>query len=824
MWILSHRLGIVNRPEPVTEACMSAKRLGIAIALLLMFGRTGSSSNPPSPDSLGYDLPRPFPVAASARLVSHADLNGDGKEDLILAGETQHMRERAVEILEGNGDGTFREGITIQVQNPIRAIVVADINGDGKPDLILLHPGVAVLLNTTPRRGAPVSFGGEQSLAGGFGPALAAADLNGDGKAEVLLGTTPTRDASDEQGTLRIVSTPAFTDARHFLGPAPTLDVPIPGVPISIVVSDFDGDGKPDIAVAFTGPLHERRGGVAVLLNRTLSSTAPIRFADPIVIAFDHAVDFASSADLDGDGRNDIFAVWCSGSHQPCAAASLLNKATPQGGIEFVLRSVPLTIRRASNWILQDINHDGKPDLLFLNRQQGVTFSIQTPAEIVVELGMGDGRFASPRTFSAPTADSLGMVLADFNNDGLFDLALLDAASAEVPKISLLLGTEDHGFSAPESLALGFVPTDVIPVSQHGKTAGFIATDIPQSAFPRTGHSVQVFVAKSLDPPFSPLSTITGVPEAALAVGDLNADGQLEMVAVTSAKVLVYSLERKAHRSAVQAATFPGSSSRFASAPRRAILVDVNGDGNPDLIVGNGYEPNLQIYMNTSGETFSFAPPVSVPWCPKGVPPPIMKGFVSLSLELASADLNGDGKPDLIASGRCGLNLLMNGTPDHAAAAFGPPVSVWGEKQSPWQAGVFALVDVNRDGKADILVTENSYTNLGGETSALDVLLNETTSAPTFRLAQHFSVSKRLAGLVAGDFNQDGWPDVATVDTDGTLTFLLNDQQWRTKGSFTVYSSLTVMASPQQLLLVAPFGSGLPRLVLRNQDSVAVVR
>ena len=802
---------------------MSAKHLGVAIALLLMVGRPGSSSSPPAADWLSYDLPRSFPVAATARLIAHADLNGDGKEDLILAGETQHMRERAIEILEGNGDGTFREGVTLELQNPIRAMVVADINGDGKPDLILLHPGLAVLLNTTPGPGAPVSFGGEQSLAGGFGPALAAADLNGDGKAEVLVGTTPTRDASDEHGTLRIVSAPAFTDANHFFGSAPVLDVPIPGVPVSIVVSDFDGDGKPDIAVAFTGPLHEQRGGVAVLLNRSASSTTPIRFADPIVIAFDHAVDFASSGDLDGDGRNDIFVAWCSGRDQPCAAGSLLNKATPQGGIEFVLRSVPLTIRHAANWILQDINHDGKPDLLFLNRLQGVTFSVQTPAEIVVEPGIGDGRFASPRTFSAPTADSLGMVLADFNNDGLFDMALLDAGSAEFPRISLLLGTKDHGFSAPESLALGFVPSDIIPVFRQGKTAGFIATDIRQSALPGAGHSAEIFAAKSLDPPFSPLSTITGVPQAALAVGDLNADGQLEMVAVTRAGVLVYSLERKARGSAVQATTLQGSSSRLVFPPQRAILVDVNGDGKPDLIVGNGYEPNLQIYMNTSGKTFSFAPPVSVPWCPKGIPPPIMKTFVSLSLEIAAADMNGDGKPDLIASGRCGLNLLMNRTTDHAVAAFDPPVSVWGEKESPWQAGVFALADVNRDGKADILVTESNYTNLD-ETSALDVLLNETISAPAFRLAQHVQLSKRLAGLAAGDFNQDGWPDIATVDTDGSLTFLLNDRQWAVKGSFTVHSSFTVMASPQQLILVDSFKSGLPRLVLRNQDSVAVVR
>jgi hypothetical protein len=101
--------------------------------------------------------------------------------------------------------------------------------------------------------------------------------------------------------------------------------------------------------------------------------------------------------------------------------------------------------------------------------------------------------------------------------------------------------------------------------------------------------------------------------------------------------------------------------------------------------------------------------------------------------------------------------------------------------------------------------------DLNGDTHV--VWLDETTSAPTLPCS---TVSKRLAGPVAGDFNQDGWPDIATVDTDGILTFLLNEHRWRAKGSFTVHSSITVMASPQQLLLVAPFRSGLPRIVLRK--------
>lgn len=127
-----------------TNAC------ALVVVLLLTGYSAGDSRTTPS---FGNQLPLSFPVGTTARLVAHADLNGDGKEDLIFAGQSAHERQRGVEILEGNGDGTFREGLTIELQSPTRAIAVADVNGDGKPDLILLHPGVAVLLNTTPYPG-----------------------------------------------------------------------------------------------------------------------------------------------------------------------------------------------------------------------------------------------------------------------------------------------------------------------------------------------------------------------------------------------------------------------------------------------------------------------------------------------------------------------------------------------------------------------------------------------------------------------------------------------------------------------------------------------
>jgi len=799
---------------------------GALASFLVLVASSLTSDQSRAPDSLGYHLPYSFPVAATARLLAHADLNGDGKEDLILAGQSSHMRERAIQILEGNGDGTFKEGITIELQNPTRAVVVADVNGDGKPDLILLHPGVAVLLNTTTNPGEPVSFGSEQNLAGGFGPALAAADLNGDGRAEVLLGTTPTRQANDELGTLRVMSAPTFIDQSHHSGTASALDVPIPGIPVSIVVSDFDGDGKPDVAVGFTGPLHEKRGGIAVLLNRTEGSNAAIRFADPILINFDHAVDFVASSDLNGDGRYDFLAAWCAGREEPCGAVSLLNTRTPEGGIAFTRQVVPLPVQRASNWVLQDVDRDGKPDLLFLSLHQGVAFPTQAPGEIVVAHGLGDGRFSPPRTFCAPTSDSLGFALADFNGDGLLDLAILDGAS-ELPRISILLGQKDYGFSAPESLISTFVPTAMIPFSAHRRANGFIVTNTAQFGRVSSGNRnrAEVFAADSLNPPYSPISTISRIPEGAVTVGDLKADGHSEMVLVTASDVQVYNLESKGRTRAVQAAKLQQPRGGFLVTPQRAILEDLNGDGKPDLIVGNGYDPNLQIFMNTSTDTFSFASPVSVPWCPKGFPPVVMTVFVPLAIEVASVDMNGDGRPDLVASGHCGLNVMLNRTSDHGAIAFDQPLPIVNStQQAVFRSGIFALGDINRDGKPDLILIENNYMN-GAESSAVDVLLNETSSSPSFRLVQHLPAGKRITSVAIADFNHDGWPDIAAVDAaDGTLTFLLNGGNWGAQGAFRIHSSFTIMPNLQQILVIGRPGDGLPELLVRNQELVAIIR
>jgi hypothetical protein len=179
-----------------------------------------------------------------------------------------------------------------------------------------------------------------------------------------------------------------------------------------------------------------------------------------------------------------------------------------------------------------------------------------------------------------------------------------------------------------------------------------------------------------------------------------------------------------------------------------------------------------------------------------------------------------DGFELCLPSGYCGLNVILS-RPSGSGPTFDEPVPI--VDRSP-ALGIFAVADINRDGKPDVIFIEGNYIN-GAETSALDILLNETTSSPSFRLVRHLQVGKRLISVAVGDFNHDGWPDIVAVDAaDGTLTFLLNDRQWKSNGAFRVHSSFTVMPNPKQILVIDRPGSGLPELLLRNQNVAAIVQ
>jgi hypothetical protein len=170
------------------------------------------------------------------------DFNGDGKLDIALTGGGYGMNTvNEVMILLGNGDGTFSlaPNSTFATGNDPWAIVAADFNGDGKLDLAIANQGgstLTILLGNgdgtfTPSSGSPVAVGRNPY-------ALAAADLNSDGKLDLVV-------ANSTDSTLSIL----LGNGDGTFTPAASSPVALPSPPTSIAVGDFNGSGRLGLAV-----------------------------------------------------------------------------------------------------------------------------------------------------------------------------------------------------------------------------------------------------------------------------------------------------------------------------------------------------------------------------------------------------------------------------------------------------------------------------------------------------------------------------------------------------------------------------------------------
>jgi hypothetical protein len=224
-----------------------------------------------------------------ASQVAIADMNGDGMPDLISA-------DFNVSLFVQSSPGTFAAPISLYAEGA-NWVAVGDLNGDGAPDVALTDPvGVKVLMHTgaasATTYAAPAAvFTSTVNLNVSGANIIAIADVNGDGLNDLVI-----TDPGPTDGSAPTVNILLQNSASHgsFLAPV-SFPLATQDLPQSIVVADLQGSGKLDIVIG-------GRQSVIVLLHDPAN---PGKFLPATVYAAAGANEIAV-ADINGDGKPDI--------------------------------------------------------------------------------------------------------------------------------------------------------------------------------------------------------------------------------------------------------------------------------------------------------------------------------------------------------------------------------------------------------------------------------------------------------------------------------------------------------------------------------------
>ena len=558
----------------------------------ILLGNGNGTFQPQVPYAAG---PSPFSVATG-------DFNGDGKLDLVVA----TYGAFSVATLRGNGDGTFQAPVDQPVgfaYNPFD-VVVADLNGDGIPDLAVASTQsgssqdyVSVLLGN----GDGTFQSAVNYTCVSFVSSIAAADFNGDGKLDLVVGN----------GYADYLSVFINKGDGTF---EPRTDYSAGLIPVSVATGDFNGDGKLDLVTA-----NSQDNNVAVLLGsgdgtfQSHSDYATGNLSQGIV-----------AADFNGDGHPDLATADC-GSN---TVSVLIGNAdgTFQPRLSFAVGQCPVAITAA------DFNGDGKIDLAVAN---------QTDSTVSILLGNGDGTFQARTDYALPYS-AIAIAAADFNRDGRQDVIVL--ASGGVGVFSILFGNGDGTFQphtdygtgtgiGPTALTVGDFNGDGIPdlaITGSAYLTGTLAIQL--------GNGDGTFAARVIIQPFTLLSSPTAV-----AVGDFNHDGKLDLAIAEGASqfgridILLGSGDGNFQ--------FPMQSFTTALFGAQSVVTaDFNGDGILDLAVGSS---SMSILLGNGDGTFQ-----------------THMDHAGAAYRLVTADFDGDGRPDLAATAGTSLvSVFLNKPP-----------------------------------------------------------------------------------------------------------------------------------------------------------------
>ncbi len=660
-------------------------------------------------------LPPANYLIGSPIAVATADVNGDGKLDLVAVSASGN----SISLFLGHGDGTFatsrcngaRGGSLCAAGKGAAALALGNFMGKPKEvDMVVVNSvdnTVSVFL------GNGVNFNAPKTYSIGHGPnSVAIADINGDGFPDIVI----------TNGADNTVSVLVGNGKGNFTA----LTSPSTGAsPVSVAVADLNGDGIPDLAVA-----NSVGNSVNILLgigNGTFQPATTINAgAYPQTVAVGN---FTSSGHFDlvvADGSgNDVTILLGNGD------------GTFQPGVQYA--TGPKTVAA----VAANMNGDANQDLVIANADL-------LPGQVTVLYGNGDGTFQTALNYGGVPGSQVtlqnpqAITSADFSCNGTADLAVANAGSNTV---SLLLGNGNGTFLPGLSASTDNHPVGIV-------TADFNKDGIPDVAVVNSlSGDVTVLLGNSTCTGFNlgVNYSLGAIAAVSIASADFNGDGYSDIVVAdagnsTNPGGVIVLLNN-------QDGTFGSPiSSAAGTNPNAVVAADFNGDLKQDVAVTNQVGATVSVLLGNGDGTFTLKSSscIGSTLC-KGVP-----------TSVAAADLNGDGKIDLAVANYNDASvsvLLGNGDGTfraaRAAGVCANPLSV-----------VAAPLQGNST-QQDLIVANSEADSVG-------VLPNQLNKSGQFKEKVCYAAGEAPAAVTAADFNGDGKLDVASANqASNNVTVLL---------------------------------------------------
>ncbi len=763
------------------------------------------------------------------------DMNADGKLDIVVNNSGGNNVSVFLNNSSGTGNFTFATKVDFATAtNPTR-MALGDIDGDGRLDVVTTSKTgntLSILHNIS--SGGTLNLGANVDFATGTNPlAISIGDLDQDGKMDIAT----VNHISNTVSVFHNTSTSGTIDGSSL---AVAQSFAVGGKPQSIAIGDIDGDGKPDITTTYWAG-----SGIQILPN-TSSGSGNINFASSVGFSVGSSTYWVSLGDMNGDGKLDIVVTDANGFDVISNNTSIGNITA--AGFSVKTRFYANSYPRA---VIGDLDGDGKPEIVATNSTVSVYKNTVSVAPTISAISV----------LSAAPGTVLTITGTDFNATAANNIVYFGEAKA-IP--SAISGTTTLTVTVPFGAGLG-------PIKVFNKTnntiayssqffqpaispwkSSFTSTDLATKldfaagSTPNTVSSadmdgdgkLDVIIANRTSNKISILlnSASTGAfdisslskteidPSVSLrhvTIGDVNMDGKPDIVFSLAnddyVKVMI-------NTSTMGNLSFSTSTNFYAGHDNDDItsisIHDIDSDGKPDIIATlNATSGNLRILRNTSiagSTTVTFTSGSSASYHLSG----------TRARRIAIGDLDGDGKPEIIAAfytlnytegGGSKVSVLKNES-SPGLIKFNNTQTFYTTGTGPYDV---ALGDVDGDGKLDI-VTSNLANGAGNTVS---VLRNTGAGFATF---ESFSTGGKPSGIALADMNGDGKPEIITsnVNPAGGSVSILNNNSTSGSLAFSTNIEFTTGALPNVLMVNDLDGDGKPEVITGNytDNSISVLK